>query len=69
MDEMYSLDLKACLDLRICDVETITENTETYREFIKDSCKNFGVDLPDLDSMDNAQLNEFLNFVDNLWQK
>lgn len=60
---------KAQLDLRICDVEPNANNTETYREFIVNSEKEFEIAHEDLDSMTDKELNKYIDFLDYLWEK
>jgi hypothetical protein len=60
--------LKEHLDKRICDVEG-SANEETFREFIRASEEEFGMDPRDLDSMTDEQLGEYLHFLDYLWTK
>jgi hypothetical protein len=57
------------LDKRICDIEEGTTNTQTYREFIKQSENEFGMEPQNLDSMSQEELNKYLNFLDYLWTK
>jgi hypothetical protein len=60
---------KEHLDKRICDVETDAANTQTYREFIIHSEMVFEAPPQDLDSMNDEQLNRYLDFMDYLWTK
>lgn len=60
---------KKILDVRICDVEKDAENTQTYREFIEESMKEFGMDPVDLDKLTSRELTYHLNFLDELWNK
>lgn len=63
------INIKKNLDSRICDIED-GANTETYREFINNSLTEFyGEAKYDLDNMSNKELNELLNFLDELWEK
>ncbi|PKR83505.1 hypothetical protein [Heyndrickxia camelliae] len=57
------------LDLRICDVEVNATNTETYREFIQGSEEEFELIPKNLDDMTEKQLNEYIGFLDYLWEK
>lgn len=59
------------LDKRICDVEG-GENTETYREYIKSSYKEFyEEDITDeqLNKMSVDELKKLLEHLDYLWTK
>ena len=56
------------LDKRICDIEEGANNTETLREFIKRSEK-FELEPVDLDSMSEEDLNNYIDYLDRLWEK
>lgn len=60
---------KKQLDVRICDFEPETENTETYREFIQNSEDEFEIERHPLDEMSDEELNNHLEFLDYLWGK
>lgn len=55
------------LDRRICDCEYGSDNTETYREYIYTTLDGFNIIVPDLDSLSNEQLNDCLDYCNNLW--
>lgn len=57
------------LDKRICDVEENSENEQTFREYIRESEKTFGLDKKDIDSMNQKTLNSYLEWIDYLWEK
>jgi hypothetical protein len=57
------------LDKRICDVEQTSSNTQTYRDFIRESEKMFGIEPAPIDRMDNDELKEYFDFLDYLWEK
>lgn len=57
------------LDKRICDLEEGATNTETLREFIKRSEKYFDMVPKNLDSINEERLNEYIDFLDYLWDK
>lgn len=61
--------LKENLDKRICDCENKATNTETYREFIRESEKEFGIGFSNLDLMSEEKLQSYLDFLDELWSK
>ena len=61
--------LKSNLDKRICDIELSAVNTQTYREFIRESEEEFEIAPADLDSMDEKQLENYVDFLDDLWLK
>lgn len=58
-------------DRRICDVEPGATNTETYREFLVNSIREFygDVPLPDFDAMSEEELNDWIDEMDMLWEK
>lgn len=56
------------LDKRICDCEG-GNNTETYREFIKSSEKEFCLHLGNIDNCDDDTLTALINWLDDLWDK
>lgn len=60
---------KQHLDTRICDHIEGTSNTETYREFIRGSEKEFGFIAQPIDSMTDEKLNEYIDLLDYLWDK
>lgn len=60
---------KENLDKRICDCEEEAQNTETYREFIKDSEDTFGMECSDIDKMGEAELENYFYFLCELWNK
>ncbi|MEY8763385.1 MULTISPECIES: hypothetical protein [Clostridium] len=57
------------LDKRICDVEPGTKNTGTYREFIRKSEKEFGMAPEPIDEFEDKKLQEYLDWLDELWGK
>jgi len=61
--------MKKQLDERICDLVEGGENTETYREFIRNSEEEFGMNSEDIDNMKAEELNVYLNFLDYLCGK
>ena len=60
--------LKTDLDKRICDIEG-RDNTQTYREFITDTEKEFELEHAQIDNMSEAELNKYLDFLSELWWK
>lgn len=60
---------KENLDKRICDVHEFAQNTETFREFIRNSEEFFGMHPREIDSMSEEDLNGYINFLDYLWDK
>jgi hypothetical protein len=60
---------KEHLDKPIFEVEPNAANTQTYREFIRESEFEFGLKQEDIDSFDDEKLNEYLEFMDYLWTK
>lgn len=45
------------------------ENTETPREFIRNSEEEFGMKPADIDNMPEDELNGYIEFLDYLWNK
>lgn len=56
------------LDERICDCEEC-ENTQTYREYIRDSEIELEMDNAPLDKFDDKLLNDYFEFINYLWEK
>lgn len=61
--------LKEKLDKRICDCEKGVKNTQTYREFIRESEDEFEIEHSNLDLMEEEKLQNYLDFMDELWCK
>lgn len=59
---------KSNLDKRICDCEDC-KNTQTYREFIRESEKAFVMGNANIDGMSDKELNGYIEFLDSLWDK
>lgn len=58
------------LDKRICDVCSDSLNTQTYREFIRESEEELGLEcLPNLDFLEDWELDDYIEFLDELWNK
>ena len=57
------------LDKRICDVEVGASNTETYREFIHNAEKHFGLPKTELDEALDADLNRYFKVLSGAWDK
>jgi hypothetical protein len=66
--EYYMIN-KTNLDKRICDVEENCKNTQTYREFIRESEEEFGMCPEPIDQYSNTDLQEYLEELDCLWEK
>ena len=60
---------KENLDKRICDVEEGADNTYTYREFIRESEKEFGFPNQPIDTFTDEELQKYLDDLDYLWDK
>lgn len=61
--------LRENLDKRICDCVLEANNEQTYREFIRESEKEFEIAPKDLESMSEKELMKYLDFLDYLWTK
>lgn len=57
------------LDTPICEVVPEANNTETYRDFIRSSENEFCMEPRDIDTMTDQELNEYIEFLDYLWDK
>lgn len=57
------------LDKRICDVEEGTENTQTYREYIRECEEEFGLEHERLEEFEGHELEQYIEFLDYLWTK
>ncbi|XZM32274.1 hypothetical protein ACSXAY_10105 [Clostridium perfringens] len=55
------------LDKRICDIEESSDNTETLREYIRISEEEYGFEPVDLESMSDEDLNNYIEFLNELW--
>ena len=66
---IHNIKLKDVLDKRICDTEDGTENTQTYGEFIMEAEIEFGIMPSDIDLMEEDELRNYLDFMDELWNK
>lgn len=60
---------KENLDKRICDVEKNADNTQTYREFIRESERMFELSPAPLDLYSDEELKEYLEELNYLWEK
>lgn len=59
---------KQNLDNRICDIEG-GDNIQTYREFIRESEYELGLDEQNIDNMDDSTLQDYFDYLDYLWDK
>lgn len=63
------LDIENNLDNRICDIEDC-KNIQTYRQYLEEGIECFDLYIDaDIDNLINEELNELLDFIDNLWEK
>lgn len=63
---------KEHLDMQICEFYNYVDeflNTETFREYIQNTEKEFGLTPADLENMSDKKLNNYLDFLDDLWTK
>lgn len=60
---------KENLDSLICDVVPEASNRQTYRGFIRETEDEFCIKHADLDSLSDAELATYLDFMDELWNK
>lgn len=63
--------IKDNLDKRISDVIKEATNNQTFREFIRESEKEFGMTEYPLDNEDltDEELKEYIDFLSYLWDK
>jgi hypothetical protein len=58
------------LDKKICNVEQeVSNNTQTYREFIVESELEFSMAPEPINSYSDEQLQEYVEELDYLWTK
>jgi len=57
------------LDKRICDIENESENTQTIREFIRESEEQFGFTKDVLEKYTDNELKRYVEELDYLWTK
>lgn len=57
------------LDKRICDVVESSENTQTYRELIRQSEDEFGMCAEPIDMYSDDELKDYLAELDYYWEK
>lgn len=60
---------KQQLDTPINELHPEATNTQTYREFIRQTEGEFGLKQRDLDNLSTDKLNQYLDFLDELWNK
>jgi hypothetical protein len=60
---------KEQLDIPINELEPEATNTETFRDFIRSSENEFCMEPRDIDNMTDQELNEYIDFLDYLWDK
>lgn len=60
---------KGNIDTPFTELFEGADNTETPRQFIKNSEIEFGIEHADIDSMNEYQLNEYADMLDYLWLK
>ena len=66
---IHEIELKDVLDERICDIEEDSDNIQTYREFIRESEGIFEIMNSDIDLMEEDELRNYLDYMDELWNK
>jgi hypothetical protein len=62
-----SNNLKENLDIRICDLKEEVYNTQTFREYIKETEEYFGWSNADIDNMNKTQFELYLRILDTMW--
>ncbi len=57
------------LDTPINELEPLASNTQTPREYIRSSEEEFGLEPAELDWMNEQQLEDYMDELDELWNK
>jgi hypothetical protein len=57
------------LDIPICELHEGATNTETMRDFIRNSEHMFEMAPKDIDTLSEEELNKYIDFLDYLWEK
>lgn len=57
------------IDTPFCKFEEGVTNTETPREFIRNTENEFGIEELDIDNMSEDELNRYIDQLDDLWGK
>ena len=60
---------KTNLDKKICDCEKSSENTQTYREYIRETEEMVGMSSEPIDLYSNEELEYYLEELDYYWEK
>jgi len=51
------------------DMHTKVNENETLLQFIRNSEKEFGMNVANLGAMTDKEFNEYINFLDEMWCK
>lgn len=57
------------LNTRICDAVDGAKNTQTYLEFIRESEDTFGMNHKKFEAYTIKEIKDYINFLDELWNK
>lgn len=57
------------LDTPFTELVPDSTNNETPREFVRASEEEFGLAPRDIDTLDEQQLNQYIDWLDELWSK
>ena len=57
------------LDTPINELEPLASNTQTPRQYIRQSEEEFGLETADIDNMTEQQLEDYMDELDYLWDK
>ncbi|PFP30204.1 hypothetical protein COJ96_05680 [Bacillus sp. AFS073361] len=60
---------KEHLDIPFCSLIVGATNDESPREFIRNSEREFGMSMADIDNMSEEELNGYIEHLDYLWDK
>jgi hypothetical protein len=57
------------LDTPIKELEEGATNEQSFRQFIRESEEEFGMSPRNLEELSEKELNDYIDFIDDLWNK
>lgn len=57
------------LDTPIKELEEGATNEQSFRQFIRESEEEFGMSPRNLEELSEKELNDYIDFLDDLWNK
>jgi len=57
------------LDTPISQLEEGATNEQSFRQFIRESEEEFGMSPRNLEELSEKELNDYIDFLDDLWNK